>query len=383
MGRGFTIAFAVVQAVLAMRVIARLVRTAGGPTIQRTEHPPAGETVSVIVPVLDEAERLGPCLEGLISQGSEVPEILVVDGGSTDGTQQLVADFARRDARVKLVDASPIPVGWNGKAWGLHVGHQHSCSASPWLLTIDADVRPHAGLAASLLTHARHTNLEALSVATRQHINDAGSGLLHPAMLTTLVYRFGIPGGEIRSPDEVQANGQCFLVRRETLEHAGGFEDVRGSICEDITLARNIVADGSKLGFFEADDLVSVEMYPDWRTVWREWPRSLPMRDEFWGRNGVLGLLEVVLVQALPLVVSLATLTTRERQASLLARLNLALVCTRIGVLFGTSRAYVERPWTYWLSPLADLPVAATLIVNAFRRRYVWRGRELVRGGVE
>jgi hypothetical protein len=38
----------------------------------------------------------------------------------------------------------------------------------------------------------------------------------------------------------------------------------------------------------------------------------------------------------------------------------------------------VQRPWTYWLSPLADLPVALALFVSALRRRHTWRGRELL-----
>jgi dolichol-phosphate mannosyltransferase len=50
----------------------------------------------------------------------------------------------------------------------------------------------------------------------------------------------------------------------------------------------------------------------------------------------------------------------------------------RIGVLVGAARAYVTKPWTYWLSPLADLPVAFALFASALRRRHTWRGRELV-----
>jgi dolichol-phosphate mannosyltransferase len=53
----------------------------------------------------------------------------------------------------------------------------------------------------------------------------------------------------------------------------------------------------------------------------------------------------------------------------------------RLGVLVGTARAYTWRPWTYWLSPLADLPVAVQLWRNALRRTHVWRGRTVVRGG--
>ena len=54
----------------------------------------------------------------------------------------------------------------------------------------------------------------------------------------------------------------------------------------------------------------------------------------------------------------------------------------RFGVLFGTMRAYRRRPWTYWFSQLCDLPVAVQLARSALRRRHIWRGRVLVRGGM-
>ena len=48
-------------------------------------------------------------------------------------------------------------------------------------------------------------------------------------------------------------------------------------------------------------------------------------------------------------------------------------------VLAGTARAYPNPPWTYWLSPLADLPVAIKLLQSAFRRQHTWRGRTIIR----
>ncbi|MBA2286241.1 MAG: hypothetical protein H0W02_12210, partial [Ktedonobacteraceae bacterium] len=65
-----------------------------------------------------------------------------------------------------------------------------------------------------------------------------------------------------------------------------------------------------------------------------------------------------------------------------LVLLNGILAMMRVGVLFGTARAYQRRPWSYWLSPLCDLPVAIQLGVSALRRRHTWRGRTLVRGGL-
>src|SRR6185369_1050754 len=83
---------------------------------------PSSETVSILLPVLNESERLAACLESLIAQPAEVREILVIDGGSRDGTQSIIASFAKRDSRVRLVDASPVDPQWTGKVWGLYCG---------------------------------------------------------------------------------------------------------------------------------------------------------------------------------------------------------------------------------------------------------------------
>ncbi len=376
------IALAGAQALLGARVLWRLARSAKGERILAPEtlKEPPGACVSVILPVLDERWRVSSCLEGLLAQGAEVGEILVVDGGSCDGTQEVVSGFVRRDPRVRLLDASPIPADWNGKAWGLHMGLEHARPDTNWILTVDADVLPRAPLTRALLAQARRRDLPALSVATLQDIEGTSEGLLHPALLTTLVYRFGIPGGIMRRVQDVQANGQCFLFRRDALLACGGFTPARDSICEDVTIARMLVSRGYPIGFYEAGDLVRVRMYNGWRETWQNWTRSLPMRDRFSGPSALVGWLEVALAQALPLPLFLI-LFAAGCSGSLLFAVNGFLAATRIGVLFGTARAYHRRPWSYWLSPLCDLPVALALGRSALRRRHVWRGRVLIRGG--
>jgi dolichol-phosphate mannosyltransferase len=380
----FLFGLGLAQAAFGLRVALRLLSTAQGvrlPAVTEHEQSATG-TLSVIVPVLNEYRRLAPCLEGLLASGEEVSEILVVDGGSCDGTQALVRYYQQQDPRIRLLDAQPIPSGWNGKAWGLQVGLQHAALTSSWILTLDADVRPSPQLTRSLLAYAQRTSLAALSLATQQDIEGTGQGLLHPALLTTLVYRFGIPGHATRKISAVQANGQCFLVQREILEACGGFELGQDSLCEDITIARALAAAGHQVGFYEAEELVSVRMYEDWRETWQNWPRSLPMHDRFSGWHTLLGWLEIALVQALPLplFLVLSLLRSRNRPVLRLLLLNGIFVAMRFGVLCGTARAYRHLPWSYWLSPVCDLPVVLKLGTSVLQRRHSWRGRVIIRG---
>lgn len=61
--------------------------------------------VAVIIPTLNEAERIGGLLAQIAQQpGDLVLDILVADGGSTDGTRAIVETAAGLDPRIRLVD---------------------------------------------------------------------------------------------------------------------------------------------------------------------------------------------------------------------------------------------------------------------------------------
>ena len=364
------------QIILGLRVVLRLIRSAGGVRIEASTAP-RSERVSVIVPVLNETARIKACLDGLMAQSGAVAEILVVDGGSSDGTQSVVEDYGSRDRRVQLIDASPVPWDWTGKAWGLYVGLEKTDPRSKWVLCIDADVCSSPLLVSSLLAHAEGTGISTFSVATHQQLSSLGEGLLHPSLLTTLVYRFGIPGKATRNRHHVQANGQCFISPRDTLLRTDAFRAAQLSLCEDVTIARRLAECGEAIGFYESDGLVWVRMYEDWHETWRNWPRSLPTRDQYFGWREAAVLLEVLLIKSLPL--PLLSIAYAIGASGWMVAINLTLSLTRLGVLMGVARAYEPRPWTYWFSPLLDLPVALRLITSAFRRRQVWRGRVYVR----
>src|SRR3954452_8943621 len=59
-------------------------------------------TVTIVLPTLDERSHLRDCLDSLLAQDfGDIAEILVVDGGSTDGTREVVAG---EPAPVRLLD---------------------------------------------------------------------------------------------------------------------------------------------------------------------------------------------------------------------------------------------------------------------------------------
>ena len=203
----FLTALTLVALGFGVRVLLRMIRSAGGSPLAGDPPTVAAGLVSAIVPVLDEEARVGAALAALQRCGPEVREILVVDGGSRDGTAGIVAAAAAADPRIRWIDASPVPAEWNGKAWGIACGLRAASAEAAYVATIDADVRVSPRLFAAMLAKRETEDLTALSVATKQELGDWLEGLLHPAFLCTLVYRFGLPNVRAGSVGGVQANG--------------------------------------------------------------------------------------------------------------------------------------------------------------------------------
>ena len=87
-------------------------------------------------------------------------------------------------------------------------------------------------------------------------------------------------------------------------------------------MARRLAECGEAIGFYESDGLVWVRMYEDWHETWRNWPRSLPTRDQYFGWHEATGLLEVLLIQSLPLPLLADSLMRSARRVGW-SRINL------------------------------------------------------------
>lgn len=60
--------------------------------------------ISIIVPVYNLASYLPNCLDSLLGQTYKNVEVLVVNDGSTDGSWEIIQDYAKRDGRVVAIN---------------------------------------------------------------------------------------------------------------------------------------------------------------------------------------------------------------------------------------------------------------------------------------
>ena len=335
--------------------------------------------VTVVVTCLDEVHRIGPCLEGLRAQGPAMLEALIVDSRSTDGTWELVQDAARQDSRIRPMHDDPLPPEWVGKVWALEHGLRHA--KGEWVLGIDADTTPAPGLVAAAVGAADLLGYDAVSFAPRFDDMTVAEQWLQPAMLVTLVYRFGAAGEKAPPADRVMANGQCFLAKRSVLLANGGYSSARRSWCDDVTLARHMARNGARVGFLDGSKIIGVRAYTGIAQMWREWGRSIDLKDGTTPFRQLLDVCFVLLTQFVPLPAVLIALGAdippwrAGGVAALWFIVNLVLVSVRCLLQFALAASYAERHWTFWLSFTADPVAAIRIVLSSLKRPRQWRTR--------
>ncbi|BAY22714.1 glycosyl transferase family protein [Calothrix sp. NIES-2100] len=358
-----------------------------------TRHPPIQPqqptpeilgSVSVVVPTLNEALRISPLLAGLSQQSYEMREAIIVDSRSQDGTPDLVKAAQQQDPRFRLFTDDPLPPRWVGRPWALHNGFLQISPESEWFLGMDADTIPHPGLVASLVQTAVAEGYDLVSLSPQFILKSPGECLLQPALLMTLLYRFDPAGVNTEQPERVMANGQCFLCRRSVLAAVEGYTSASSSFCDDVTLARYIAAQGFKVGFLDGAKVLKVRMYEGAIETWKEWGRSLDLKDaspraQIWGDLWLL-----CAVQGLPLIILLSYGLLAPQlpvlPILLLLGLNVFLLVIRFAMLLAIAPSYDRKSakggWLFWLSPLADPLAVLRIFLSAFHTPREWRGRK-------
>ncbi len=171
-------------------------------------------TLSVIIPVLNEAAVLPQTLQSLVALRARGVEIIVVDGGSEDATLEIV-----RSAGLAVLSAP------RGRARQMNAGA--AVASGDMLLFLHADTglpaRADAAVVAAL-TDDRH-------LWGRFDVRIAGRSPMLCVVACLMNLRSRLTG--------IATGDQAIFVARQTFATAGGFPDQ--ALLEDIELCRRLL----------------------------------------------------------------------------------------------------------------------------------------------
>ncbi len=176
----------------------------------RTDPP----DVSFVVPALDEADYIRRAVESIRNLDTDyISETVVVDGGSTDGTREVV-----REHGVRLVDQDGTGIGAARHRGALE-------TSGEWLAFVDADTELRPNYLTEMLGFAHREGLAAAS--SRCRITGPRRAKLMEATINHVFPRLSRP----------ILPGFNLLVRRRVYEESGGFPNVGN---EDTAYSRRL-----------------------------------------------------------------------------------------------------------------------------------------------
>jgi hopene-associated glycosyltransferase HpnB len=236
--------------------------------------PPLSRAPSVvaIVPARNEADVVARAAASLAKQRypGDV-HVVFVDDHSTDDTAAAAAQPG-----VTVIPADPLLPGWTGKLSAVATGIRYAARFDPeYLLLTDADIEHPPDNLAGLVARAG-AGYDLVSYMATLHCGNTAERALIPAF----VFFFFL----LYPPDwGTGAAGGCMLVRRDTLEQAGGIDAIRGALIDDCSLAAAIRKAGGRVwlglnpavrslrpytGFAEIGRMISRSAFTQLRYSW-------------------------------------------------------------------------------------------------------------------
>jgi len=171
--------------------------------------------VSAVIPVLDAADRIGPCLAALAEGAFDglIAEVVIADGGSTDAIAEIAEAVGAR-----LIEAP------RGRGPQLATGA--AAARAPWLLFLHADTVLPPGWPAAMRAHIE-TAPDRAGWCRLAFDSEAGMARLTAAWANLRARRLALPYGD-----------QGLLISRAVYEAAGGYPPV--PLMEDVALVRRL-----------------------------------------------------------------------------------------------------------------------------------------------
>ncbi|WBQ08324.1 glycosyltransferase [Kribbella sp. CA-293567] len=336
---------------------------------------PASETLAVLLPVRDEAERVEQCVRELASAAAHWPgpaRVIVLDDRSADGTADALHRILNDSEHpvphpVEVITGVPTPNGWLGKPWACQQLADAAGGASV-LVFVDADVTvSEAGLTATV-SLLRSSGLDLVCPYPRQEAEGVAERLVQPLLQWSWMSTLPLAIAESSArPSLTAANGQLLAVDAAAYRRAGGHAAVRADVLEDIGLLRALKRSGGRGVVVDGSDIASCRMYDGWRDLRAGYTKSL------WAAFGSpMGAAAVTALMLLSHVVPAAA-ALRGSRVGLIG--YLASVAGRALVARRTGGRVHPDAWAHPLSVAAFAALTADSVVARQRGTLRWKGR--------
>lgn len=205
--------------------------------------------VSVILAIRNEKPYIKQCLDSLLRQTypAELYEILVIDGMSVDGSQEIIKHYQSQHPRIKCFN-NPQKI----KPAGLNIGLKNA--RGEIVIIFDGHAKAHYDFISQSVTCLRKTD----AVCVGGPIITQGTNYLSQAIALALCSSFGTGGAKFRaSPDyEGYTDTVAFGAYRRTVFNQVGFFNTKRIRTEDLDLHYRIKKAGGK--FFITPKIKSV-----------------------------------------------------------------------------------------------------------------------------
>lgn len=292
-------------------------------------------TISILVPLKDEAKSVSACVESLLQQ--EYPEhlleIWLINDRSNDGTGEIIEAFGKQSLRVRVLHISRTISGLSGKANAIAQAIRN-CSGELILIT-DGDCRLPKTWARTHVSYFAE-NVGMVGGFTLLDEKYDRTSLFGKVQSLDWAYLLSVGASAIGLGVPLSILGNNFSFRRAAYEQVGGYEKMNFTIVEDFALMRRLVKSTSWQVCYPIDPEMQVysQPLPGWRQFYQQRKR--------WAAGGREMPLHNKLLMAAALLVHLAILLAFP-VAPVLALAGLALVCTADFILLSRTTGMVRR----------------------------------------
>jgi hopene-associated glycosyltransferase HpnB len=225
-------------------------------------------SVMAVIPARDEADCVGDTVASLLRQ--DYPgefRVILVDDQSRDGTAQAARDAAAALGaadRLTVISGRSLPAGWTGKLWAQSQGveaAEATAQAPEYILFTDADIVYVPDELRKLVARARSGGTVLTSLMAKLRCESFAERMFVPAFIFFFQMLYPFAWANNPRSSTAAAAGGCMLVRRETLQAAGGMASIRNALIDDCALAKRLKAHGPiRIGLTEG--VRSVRAYP-------------------------------------------------------------------------------------------------------------------------